>query len=175
MNRIDAEIMDIMGRYASLPMHIAKKHLVAAMRRSLKDGIPILKAKTPVDTSKRFQGRDKRGHFKKSTGRKAGQARGALRRAVIAKAKFIGRNADGCVVGTLGYRAPLDSRKAIWLVYGTRRGIEPRTFVQEAMDQIRPQALSKLKAEMVAAFDAAVREKSSGQNPGWNGVPRGSK
>lgn len=169
MSRIDAEIMDIMGRYATLPMHIAKKHLVAAMRRSLKDGIPVLKAKTPLGVSRKVKGRDKKsGRFTK-----ARQARGMLRRAVIAKSKFIGRNNDGCVIGTLGYRAPTESRKAIWLVYGTKRGIKPRTFVQEAMDEIRPKALAKLKAEMITAFDAAVREKASGKNPGWNGIPRG--
>jgi hypothetical protein len=160
-----------MGRYAALPMHIAKKHLVAAMRRSLKDGIPVLRAKTPRGISRRVKGRNtKTGRFTK-----AKQARGAMRRAVTAKAKFIGRNADGCVVGTLGYRYGMDSAKAIWLTFGTRRGIEPRTFVQEAMDQIRPQALAKLKAEMAVAFDRAVRENASGKNAGWDGTPRGAK
>lgn len=155
------EIEALMGRYASLPKHIAKKHLQAAMKRTLKDGVPVLRSVTPPLGVRR--GRRKKGAFvpqNKSTG--------ALRRSVTTKAKYIGRNADGVVYGVVGYKAGMQSRKAIWLEYGTRYGIHPREMIAKFMAAYKGPSLAILKAEMAAAFDKAVKEAESGKNPGRN-------
>jgi len=45
--QVDGQIGALVQRYAGLPRYIAKKHLVASMRRALKPGIPILRKNTP--------------------------------------------------------------------------------------------------------------------------------
>ncbi len=157
-NNAEQEIEAIMGRYAALPKHIAKKHLQAAMKRTLKDGVPVLRSVTPPLGVRR--GRRKKGSFvpqNKSTG--------ALRRSVTTKSKYIGRNADGVVYGVVGYKAGFNSRKAIWLEYGTRRGIRPQQMIQQFMQRYSGPSLNKLKAEMLAALEKAANEVASGKNP----------
>ena len=44
---MDGDIKDLMSKFGELPRWIAKKHLQAAMKRVLKDGVPILKKNTP--------------------------------------------------------------------------------------------------------------------------------
>ncbi len=158
-NNAQAEIEALMGRYAALPRHIAKKHLQAAMKRTLKDGEPILRSLTPPVGAKR--GRPKKGAFvpqNKSTGK--------LRRAVTTKAKYIGRNADGVVYGVVGYKAGMESRKAIWLEYGTRRGIRPQRIIGQFMQRYAGPSLVRLQKEMAAALDKAANEIAGGKNPG---------
>jgi hypothetical protein len=153
-NNMQAEIAAMMDRYKSLPKWIAKKHLMAAMRRTLKDGVPMLRAVTPPVGVRR--GRLRKGE-KRTTG--------ALRRSVTTKAKYVGRNADGAVYGVIGYRAGMESRKALWLEFGTKR-VEPRRIVAAFLQRYGGPSLSRLKAEMASAFEAAGREVASGKNPG---------
>jgi hypothetical protein len=159
-NNVEEEIQTLIGRYAALPRHIAKKHLQAAMKRTLKDGIPILRSVTPPLGVRR--GRRRKDAFvpqNKSTG--------ALRRAVTTKSKYIGRNADGVVYGVVGYKAGYESRKAIWLEYGTRRGIRPQQIIHRFMQQYAGPSLSTLKSEMVNALDKAQKEIAGGKNQGY--------
>lgn len=159
-NNVEEEIQALIDRYAALPRHIAKKHLQAAMKRTLKDGIPILRSVTPPLGVRR--GRRRAGAFvpqNKSTGN--------LRRAVTTKSKYIGRNADGAVYGVVGYKAGFNSRKAIWLEYGTRRGIRPQQMIHRFMQQYGGPSLTKLKVEMANALDKAAKEIAGGKNQGY--------
>lgn len=153
-NNPQAEIQAIMNSFAELPRYIAKKHLQAAMRRTVKDGVPVLKAVTPPIGVTR--GRKAKG-VKRSSG--------ALRKAVTTKAKYIGRNADGTVYGLVGYKAGYESRKAIWLEFGTTR-ITPRRMIEQFKQQYAGPSLVKLQAEMAAALEKAAKELASGKNPG---------
>jgi hypothetical protein len=158
-NNVEEEIQALIDRYAALPRHIAKKHLQAAMKQTVKDGIPILRSVTPPLGVRR--GRRRNGAFvpqNKSTGE--------LRRAVTTKSKYIGRNADGVVYGVVGYKAGFNSRKAIWLEYGTRRGIRPQQMIYRFMQQYGGPSLTKLKSELLSAIDKAAKEVAGGKNPG---------
>jgi len=158
-NNVEEEIQSLIDRYAALPRHIAKKHLQAAMKQTLKDGVPILRSVTPPLGVRR--GRRRKGAFvpqNKSTGE--------LRRAVTTKSKYIGRNADGVVYGVVGYKAGFNSRKAIWLEYGTRRGIRPQQMIHRFMQQYGGPSLARLKTEMVNSLDKAAKEVAGGKNPG---------
>lgn len=152
------EIGSLMARYAELPRHIAKKHLNAAMKRALKPGVPTLRRNTPPLGVTR--GRKKKG---------ARRTTGALRKAVTAKSKYIGRNADGYVWGVLGYRAGFESRKAIWQEFGTSNGVRPKEMVKKTMEQFGPQVNALLVSEMKNALEKAAKELASGKNPGWKG------
>ena len=154
--QVDGQIGALVQRYAGLPRYIAKKHLVASMRRALKPGIPILRKNTPPLNTRR--GRRKKGEKKKSTG--------ALRRAATTRVSYKGRNADGIVFGVLGYKAGAESRKAIWMEFGTARGILPRTMVERTMEQFGPRVAVRLEKELVEGLERAARELASGKNPG---------
>jgi hypothetical protein len=152
----DAAIKVLMARYQALPRYIAKKHLKASMRRVIKPGIPVLRKNTPPLDTRR--GRRRKGEKKRSTG--------SLRRAVTTRAGQTGRNADGFVWGVLGYRAGIESRKAIWLNFGTANGVRPFQMIEKSMQEIRPTAAKALAKEMALALDKAVKELASGKNPG---------
>lgn len=145
---MSGQVGELMKAYDDLPRHIAKKHLKAAMKRALKPGVPILKKNTPKQKTRITE-----------TGKVKG---GALRRAVTTKAKYIGRNKDGVVVGVLGYKAGSESRKAIWMEFGTKSGVEPRRMVEKSMSAIGPAAAAALVVEMTKALDAAARDKAPG-------------
>lgn len=153
-NNPEQEIQAIMDRFAALPRHIAKKHLQAAMKRTMKDGVPVLRALTPPTGVRR--GRMRKGE-KRTTG--------ALRRAVTTKAKYIGRNKDGLVYGIVGYKAGHESRKAIWLEFGTKR-IQPRRMIEQFRQQYGGPSLAKLTTEMAAALEKGAKELAAGKNPG---------
>lgn len=153
-NNPQAEIQALMNRFAALPRHIAKKHLQAAMKRTMKDGVPILRSFTPPVGVRR--GRRRKGEIR-STGR--------LRRAVTTKARYIGRNADGVVYGVVGYKYGFESKKALWLDEGTKY-IEPRGILRQFHAAYDGPSLSKLKSEMAAALEKAANELASGKNPG---------
>ena len=159
-NNVEEEIQTLIGRYAALPRHIAKKHLQAAMKRTLRDGIPILRSVTPPLGVRR--GRRRAGAFVPQN-----RSTGNLRRAVKTKSKYLGRNADGVVYGVVGYRAGYESRKAIWLEYGTRRGIRPQQMIHRFMQQYAGPSLATLKIEMVNALGKAQREIAGGRNEGY--------
>lgn len=168
---MEGEIGAIMARYAELPRHIAKKHLQAAMKRAMKDGVPVLKSVTPKGGTRRVKNavtRNARGQFQAGSGKIRRVRGGALRRAVTAKSKYIGRNRDGMVYGVVGYRAGMESRKAIWLEYGTSRGVRPQEIIEKFKRLYGGPAAKNLATEMATAFERAVAELASGMNPTRN-------
>jgi hypothetical protein len=152
----DKVIQGLMSRYMQLPRYIAKKHLKAAMRRTIKPGVPILRKNTPPLNTTR--GRRKKGEKPRSSG--------ALRRAVTTRAGQTGRNADGFVWGVLGYKAGPESRKAIWLENGTSRGGPEIAMMRKTIDEFGQPAAKLLAKELALALDKAVKELASGKNPG---------
>lgn len=160
-NNPEAELQAIMNRFAELPRHIAKKHLQAAMKRTVKDGVPALKAVTPKRKSRVVFGRNK------TTGEYTAQRvkGGAMRRSVTSRAKYVGKNGYGTVYGVVGYKAGPESRKAIWFVDGTRT-INPRAIMEQFHARYDGSAINKLTAEMANALEKATRELASGKNPG---------
>lgn len=157
----DKHIAALMAAYRELPRHIARKHLGAAMRRVIKPGVAILRRNTPPTGTRR--GRRKKGEKARSTG--------ALRRAVTTRVGQTGTNKafDAFVYGVLGYKAGMESRKAIWLEFGTGNGVRSFAMMKKTVAEFGPVAASKLAAEMAAALEKAVKEVGSGKNPGFGG------
>jgi HK97 gp10 family phage protein len=155
---MEGEIGALMARFNELPRHIAKKHLLAAIKRAGKDGVKVLKGNTPKARTRNIRG---------SGGTTSKQKGGALRRAATVKSKYRGRNRDGSVYGTLGYKYGTESRKAIWLEFGTPN-IEPRRMIERTMQQWGSALVPKLEAEMAAAFEKACAELAAGMNPGMS-------
>ena len=83
------------------------------------------------------------------------------------KAKWIGRNRDGFAVAGLGYKYGVESKKAIWLEFGTTH-IEGRKMMERTFDQIKGQVASKLKQNLAESLERAVAEIGSGKNPGMS-------
>jgi hypothetical protein len=161
--QMEGEIGALMSRFEELPRHIAKKHLQAAMKRAGKDAVKVLKANTPKRKSFVRFGGGRNG--REYTAEKV--RGGSLRRAATFLSKYKGTNKDGAVFGILGYKYGTESRKAIWLEFGTAR-ITPRKMVERSLAQSRGIIASRLEGEMVKALDAAVRELESGMNPGMS-------
>lgn len=153
-DQVSGEIGSLMKRYSALPRHVAKKHLASAMKRALRPGVPALRKATPVG---RVMKANKAGVVKM---RRSGE----LRRAATARSRYIGRNDDGIVVGVLGYKYGWDSRKAIWLEFGTKRVVK-RRIVAGVMQTFRPQAAANLTREMASALEKAAAELAAGKNP----------
>jgi hypothetical protein len=152
----DAAIKALMARYRALPTYIAKKHMKAAMRRVIKPGVSILRKNTPpLDTR---VGRRRKGEKRRSTG--------DLRRAATTRVGQTGNNATGFVWAVLGYRAGLQSRKAIWLESGTSNGVRPFRMMEKTLQSFRQPATQLLAKELALALDKAVKELASGRNPG---------
>lgn len=165
---MQGEVGALMARFEELPRHIAKKHLIAALNRVLKDGVPILKSVTPKGSTKIVRSGLKRnsgGRFVSGSGKKMRVRGGALRRAATSKAKFVGRNRDGVVYGVVGYKAGFESRKAIWLEFGTSRGIQPRNLIEQFRSRYGGPAASRLAEEMSHALEKAANELAAGLNP----------
>lgn len=156
----DPHIKAMMAVFAELPRHIARKHLKAAMRRVLRRGVPILRKNTPPLGVRR--GRRKKGEKAASTG--------ALRRAVTVRVGQTGKNLDfgAFVWGVLGYKASFESRKAIWLQYGTKGGVRPFQMIEKTMAEFGQVSAEELAREMAAALPKAVAEVAGGRNPGRN-------
>lgn len=163
-NNVEGQIGELMKRYAELPRSVAKKHLQAAMKRAGKDAVPILKANTPVGGGRRVKVALVRGQIKENYKRRGG----SLRRAATFTSRYKGRNADGSVFGILGYKYGWDSRKAIWLEFGTSRGIEPRRMIEKSMTATKAVVGPRLEAEMAAALTKAVNEANSPMRPGMS-------
>lgn len=167
---MNGQIGALMGRFAELPRHIAKKHLKAAMRRAVKEGVPVLKRLTPKGKPKNTRAavkRDAVGRFVQGSGKKMRVRGGALRRAVTSKAKYIGRNRDGVVYGVVGYKGGAESRKAIWLEFGTTH-IRARDFMAKFRKAYGGPAGKTLAREMRNALQKAARELASGMNSNPN-------
>ncbi len=170
-NGMQGEIGALMARFNELPRHIAKKHLVAVIKRAGKEGVAVLKKHTPKGGTKTVRAALKRGtggRFVAGSGKKMKVRGGALRRAATVKAKYQGRNRDGYAYGVLGYKYGSESRKAIWLEYGTSRGIQPRGMIDKTMREWGGPAAKKLATEMKKALEKAARELASGMNPGMS-------
>lgn len=146
----------IANRFRELPAHIGKKHLVASMRKAVRDvkGPQILRKNTPPLNTKR--GRKAKG---------AKRSSGALRKAVMVKAKWIGRNRDGAAFAGLGYKWGTESQKAIWLEFGTTH-IKARKMAELTYEQIKGPARAALSKNLVEALDKAVAELA--RNPGMS-------
>jgi len=151
----------LMNAYRALPKHIAKKHLKAAMRRLLRPAVPILRKNTPPLGTRR--GRRKKGEKPRSSG--------ALRRAVTVRTGQTGKNGafDSFVFGVLGYKASFESRKAIWLQFGTAGGVKAYQMVEKTLAEFGPVAASRLAEEMAVGLEKAAAELGSGKNPGYGG------
>ena len=170
-NGMEGEIGALMARFNALPRHIAKKHLVAVIKRAGKEGVAVLKKHTPKGGTKTVRAALKRGsggRFVAGSGKKMRVRGGALRRAATVKAKYQGRNRDGYAYGVLGYKYGSESRKALWLEYGTSRGIQPRGMIDKTMREWGGPAAKKLATEMKKALEKAARELASGKNPGMS-------
>jgi hypothetical protein len=165
---MQGEIRALMARFHELPRHIAKKHLMAAMKRTMRDGVPVLKSVTPKGGTRTVRAALKRGaggRFVEGSGKKSRVRGGALRRAATTRAKYIGRNKDGIVYGVVGYKAGFESRKAIWLEFGTSRGVSPRNLIEQFRARYGGPAASRLAEEMSRALEKAANELASGMNP----------
>lgn len=150
-----AECQAMIARFKEFPRHLAKKHVQASMRRAIKDGIPVMRAVTPPVGARR--GRRKKGE-KRSTG--------ALRRAVTTKAKYVAKPTHGAVYGVVGYKGGIESRKAIWLQYGTTRGLASRQMLEQFHQQYDKVSLARLTTELAAGIEKAAAELAAGKNPG---------
>jgi hypothetical protein len=152
---LDIQIKALMSRYKALPKHIAKKHMMAAMRKCLNRGVPVLRKHTPPLGMKRGRRSAKSG------------ATGALRRAVTVRTGMTGKNSDwnAFVWGVLGYKAGEQSRKAIWLQFGTSRGGPAYDMIGKAMQEYGPVSAARLASEMAAALEKGAAELEAGLNP----------
>lgn len=168
---VNGQIGACVQRFNELPRHIAKKHMKAAVRRSVKDGVPVLRKLTPKGKPRNTRAATKRdagGRFVAGSGKKMRIRGGALRRAVTTKAKYIGRNRDGIVYGVVGYRAGMESRKAIWLEFGTKNNIKPMQILDKFRRAYGKPAAKTLVREMKKALGAAARELAGGRNSNPN-------
>lgn len=166
-NATRGDLGALVQRFEKLPRHIAKKHLLSAMKKAIKasNGVQVLKSLTPRGKPSYARGatkRDARGAFVAGSGRMR-RTNGALRKAVTVKAKYLGRNTDGIALAALGYKYGAESKKAIWLEFGTSRGIEPRRMAERATKQISGTVKTQLLKEMLHALEKAPKEL--GYNP----------
>jgi hypothetical protein len=152
MSPVDREIAALVRSFGQLEPRIRNKHLKAAVGRAAKPHVGDLRRVTPPVGTRR--GRRKKGQKRKSSG--------ALRRSVRVRTK----SKKDAAFAVLGYKAGPESRKAIWLEFGTNKGIAPRGMVANLMSQIGPQVQARLPAELKIALERAVREVASGRNPG---------
>jgi hypothetical protein len=150
-----AECQAMIARFDEFPRHIARKHIQASMRRAIKNGIPVMRSVTPPVGVRR--GRRKKGE-KRSTG--------ALRRSVTTKAKYVAKPGHGAVYGVIGYKGGFESRKAIWLQYGTRRGLASRQMLEQFHQQYDNVSLARLTTELAVGIEKAAAELAAGKNPG---------
>jgi hypothetical protein len=163
----DRHIAALMESYRALPRHIARKHLMASMRKVMRPAVPILKKNTPkAKTRVVFHRQGPAGEYG-ATKVKGG----SLRRAATVRTGQTGKNGafDSFVYGVLGYKAGFESRKAIWLQFGTSGGVKPFQMIEKTLAQFGPVAASKLADEMAKALEKATAELAGGKNPGYGG------
>ncbi len=159
-----ADIQALAAKYRELPRHIAKKHMKAAMRATIRTGVPILKKNTPKQKSRLVLGRNVRsGEY---TARKV--KGGSLRRAATVRTGTLGRNTDydQVVFAVLGYRYGWESRKAIWLERGTSHGVRAQRMVEKTLAEFGKPCAATLAAEMAARLEKAAAEIAGGRNIG---------
>lgn len=144
MSPVDREIGKLVRSFGQLEPRIRNKHLRAAVGRAARPFVPDLRRVTPPVGTRR--GRRSKGEKPKSTG--------ALRRSVRVRTK----SKKDAAFAVLGYRAGDESRKAIWLEFGTKKGIAPRGMVKNLTSEITPKVQARLPAELKIALDRAVRD-----------------
>ena len=159
-NELLGDFSSLAGAYQRLPSHIAKKHLLASMRRSIakSGGTKLLRQNTPPVGTRR--GRRKKGEKAKSTG--------GLRKSVMVKSRWIGTNKSGAAVAGLGYKYGEQSRKAIWHEFGTPR-IRAKRMAENTFNAIRGPVANALASELAAALEKAQAEVASKRNQGYGG------
>lgn len=151
------ELADLIRAYRSLPGTLARKHLTAAMRRSVRPFQPALRAATPVRS-------------------------GNLRRSVKTIVRFYDRaNWGGNVVGIVGYsRGASDPKKrgnhSTIVEDGTRPrfrknrastgSMPPRRMLRDAVAARRAGILDNLSRELVVSLEKAARELATGKARG---------
>jgi HK97 gp10 family phage protein len=145
MNDVDSQIGELVKAYRQLPRNLENKHLKASLGRTLKPYISNLRKNTPPLTTRR--GRKKKGEKGPS---------GALRRSVAVRTKA----RKGVAYGVLGYRAGAESRKAIWLEFGTSKGIEPREMVKKTLNEIEAKVRAALVKELKVGLERAARDSA---------------
>lgn len=148
---LNAQVGALVKAFDTLPKHIAKKHMKSAMKKALKFAVPVLKSNTPKSKGK-----------KGADGKKIKGSSGGLRRAVTVRSKFIGKNKGGFTVGAIGYKHGEQSRKAIWVEFGTARGISPQGFMDKTYNQIRGQVSDELTRELAHALEMAAKDSAPG-------------
>lgn len=153
-----ADIQALAAKYRELPRHIAKKHMKAALRATIRAGVPILRRNTPPLGTRR--GRRKKGEVRRSTG--------DLRRSVMVRTGVLGRNTDWDQVAfaVLGYRYGWASRKAIWLERGTSHGVRAQRMVEKTLAEFGKPCAATLATEMAARLEKAAAEIAGGRNIG---------
>ena len=171
----EEEIASLVSRLDALPNHIARKHGQAAVKRVMRYALPVLKKNTPKRKTRVRFGGGRGGKEYTATKVKGG----TLRASVITKSSYMRSKSGGAVIyGAVGYStkpAPSESsqpgvtqsRKAIWLEYGTEHAFA-RGMVQMTMSQIGQPAASKLAAELAISVEKAAAELASKKNPGMS-------
>lgn len=139
------EIGQFVRAFQGLEKNIRNKYLKSAVANALRPGKAVLKRYTPPEGMKR--GRRKKGEKPRSTGR--------LRSAVTVRTKA----RRDVVFGALGYKYSYESRKAIWLEFGTKKGIQPRSMVERATREFGPTASAAMAKTMAKAFENALKDK----------------
>lgn len=150
------DVADIIAAYRKLPPHIARKHLKAAMGRTVKPFMPVLKQNTPQFT-------------------------GNLKRSVTSVTRFYDRADHGAVVGVVGFSRGGRTRRnmgnhGLFVEAGTRpRQTRTRRFcgsmpavgmLRRTLATMQGPILTNLRMEMAVALEKATRELASGKNPG---------
>ena len=152
---LDDQIGELVRAYRELPKNLARKHMRAAVGRAVRPFVKDLRKNTPPLGTKR--GRPPKGKARPNRVVFSGgvkKSSGVLRRSVAVRTK-----AKGWVAyAVLGYRAGFESRKAIWLEFGTKKGIEPRRMVEKTMGEVRGKVQANLPKELAHALTKAVKD-----------------
>lgn len=149
------DVADMAKAYQNLPGYLGKRHMLASMKRAIKEagGVQKLRANTPPYGVRR--GRRKKGEKPRSTG--------ALRRAVTTKGRWIGSYKTGAAVAGLGYKYGMESRKAIWHEFGTTQ-MRARGMMQRTFNSIRVPVASRLAKELAIGLERAAKDANPGMS-----------
>jgi hypothetical protein len=150
------DVADIIAAYRKLPAHIAKKHLKAAMGRTIKPFIPALRANTPKYT-------------------------GNLKRSVTSVTRFYDKADHGAVVGVVGFSRGGKTKRnmgnhGLFVEAGTKPrrtrakrfcgSMPARAMLRATLSTMRGPILANLGIDIAVALERATRELASGKNPG---------
>lgn len=172
MTYVDASFADIAYRYKQLPRHVAYKHMAAAMKRAVRkaNGVQTLKQvcrerlnlKGTVVT-KDPPKRTKAGAFKKGWNRRRRGGEFLKAIDVVSSKPKGGKNPRPLVV-KVGWKYGVESKKALWLEFGTKH-VTPRRMAEETFNRIRGPAMGNMKSELLAALEKAVKDLGQAKDP----------